>query len=64
MTRTLTDTLTSFRIKPKSLTVNILNGRTRLLFFSLKKRTKHAKRFYKNPSDYNKDLLKADSRLG
>ena len=24
---------------------------------SLKKRTKYAKRFYKNPSDYNKDLL-------
>ena len=24
---------------------------------SLKKRTKYTKRFYKNPSDYNKDLL-------
>ena len=23
----------------------------------LKKRTKYTKRFYKNPSDYNKDLL-------
>ena len=28
-----------------------------LIISSLKKRTKYTKRFYKNPSDYNNDLL-------
>ena len=30
---------------------------TSFIVSSLKKRTKDTKRFYKNPSDYNKDLL-------
>ena len=38
--------------KTKELTVNIQNGWTQL--FS---RTKHTKRFYKNPSYYNENLL-------
>ena len=38
------------------MTVNFLNGWT-LIISSLKKIKKYTKRFYKNPTDYNKDLL-------
>ena len=38
--------------KTKELTVNIKNRWTQLFL-----RTKHTKRFYKNPSDYNNNLL-------
>ena len=38
--------------KTKELTVNIQNRWTQLFL-----RTKHTKRFYKNPSDYNNNLL-------
>ena len=39
------------------MTVNILNGWTHLLFLFWKKRKKYTKRFFKNPTDFNKDLL-------
>ena len=62
MTRILTATLinilkNSTLRKTKKFDCKYPEWMNSFIFFSLNKRTKYPERFYKNPSDYNKDLL-------
>ena len=59
MTRILTDTLIFYFIlhTTKKFDCECPEWMNSFIISSMKKRTKYTKRFYKNPSDYNKDLL-------
>ena len=58
MTRVLTDTLMNiFKNFMPHKTKKFEEWMNSFIISSLKKRTKYNKRFYKDPSDYNKDLL-------
>ena len=59
MTRILTDTLIFYFIlhTTKKFDCKCPEWMNSFIISSMKKRTKYTKRFYKNPSDYNKDLL-------
>ena len=62
ITRIVTDTLMNFfknfiLHKTKKFDCKYPVSMNSFTISSLKKRTKYPKRFYKNPSNYNKDLL-------